>query len=86
MEELIIVFIIYILVAGILSFLTCRRPDLNIVFLSATISFALSFMSTIVILDDVPSAMDVYQGKTVLKHTIVDGVKVDSCVIFRLND
>lgn len=83
METLIIVFIIYFSVAGILSIITFSRPDLNIVFLSATISFALSIIATIAILDDVPSAMDVYQGKTVLKHTIVDGVKVDSCVVFR---
>lgn len=86
MEALIIVFVIYILVAGILSFLTRSQPVLSIIFLSATISFALSFMSTIIILDDVPSAMDVYQEKTVLKYTIVGGVKVDSCVVFKLNN
>lgn len=27
--------------------------------------------------------MDVYQGKTTLEYTIVDGVKVDSCVIWK---
>lgn len=32
-----------------------------------------------------PSAMDVYQGKTTLKYTIVDGIKIDSCVIFKNN-
>lgn len=30
-----------------------------------------------------PSAMDVYQGKTTLKYTIVDSIKTDSCVIFK---
>lgn len=32
-----------------------------------------------------PSAMDVYQGKTTLKYTIVDGIKTDSCVVFKNN-
>ena len=29
--------------------------------------------------------MDVYQGKTTLEYTIVDGVKVDSVVVFKDN-
>ena len=32
-----------------------------------------------------PSAMDVYQGKTAIQYTIVDDVKVDSCVVYRKN-
>lgn len=27
--------------------------------------------------------MDVYQGKTTLEYTIVDGEKIDSCVILK---
>lgn len=34
-------------------------------------------------LEKTPSAMDVYNGKTTLKYTIVDGVKTDSTVIFK---
>lgn len=30
-----------------------------------------------------PSAMDVYAGKTTLQYTIVDGVKIDSIVVFK---
>ena len=30
-----------------------------------------------------PSAMDVYQGKTALQYTIVDGEKIDSVVVFK---
>lgn len=30
-----------------------------------------------------PSAMDVYAGKTTLKYEVVDGVKVDSIVVFK---
>lgn len=29
-----------------------------------------------------PSALDVYQGKTTLEYTIVDGTKIDSVVVF----
>lgn len=29
--------------------------------------------------------MDVYRGKTTLEYTIADGVKKDSCVIFKNN-
>lgn len=32
---------------------------------------------------DKPEAMDVYQGKTTLKYTIVDGEKVDSIVVWK---
>ena len=30
-----------------------------------------------------PRAIDVYQGKTTLKYTIVDGVVTDSVVVFK---
>ena len=36
--------------------------------------------------ETIPSAMDVYQGKTTLEYTIVDGVKVDSVVVFKKNN
>lgn len=32
-----------------------------------------------------PTPMDVYQGKTTLEYTIVDGVKVDSIVVLKKN-
>lgn len=36
------------------------------------------------IIDDPnPTAMDVYKGKTTLEYKVVDGVKVDSVVIFK---
>lgn len=31
----------------------------------------------------IPSAMDVYQGKTTLQYTIIDGEKIDSIVVFK---
>lgn len=30
-----------------------------------------------------PTAMDVYQGKTNLEYKVVDGMKIDSIVVFR---
>lgn len=30
-----------------------------------------------------PTAMDVYQGNTILEKTVVDGEIIDSCVIFK---
>lgn len=30
-----------------------------------------------------PNTMDVYQGKTAIQYTVVDGVKVDSCVVYK---
>jgi hypothetical protein len=33
--------------------------------------------------EDYPTAMDVYQCKTTIKYEVVDGVKVDSVVIFK---
>ena len=32
---------------------------------------------------DYPQAIDVYQGKTTLKYTIIDGVIVDSTVVWK---
>lgn len=32
-----------------------------------------------------PTAMDVYQGKTTLQYTIVNGTKIDSVVVFKKN-
>ncbi len=36
--------------------------------------------------EPIPSALDVYQGKTTLEYTIRDGVKADSIVIFKENN
>lgn len=34
-------------------------------------------------LKDIPTAMDVYQGKTTLEYTVVDSVITDSTVVFK---
>lgn len=40
-------------------------------------------MAIAVSLSKEPMAIDVYQGKTTLKYTIVDGVVTDSVVVFK---
>ena len=32
-----------------------------------------------------PSAIEVYQGKTTLQYTIIDGIKTDSIVVYKIN-
>lgn len=34
-------------------------------------------------INELPSAMDVYQGKTTLQYTIINDVKIDSVVVFK---
>lgn len=36
--------------------------------------------------EEEPTALDVYQGKTTLKYTVVDSTIVDSTVVFRKED
>lgn len=48
------------------------------------IGLILFMLSTDYLIDDsIPSAMDVYRGKTTLKITYVDSVAVDSVVVFK---
>ena len=35
--------------------------------------------------NNMPTALDVYQGKTTLKYEVIDGVKVDSVVVWKEN-
>ena len=39
-------------------------------------------MMIIIIAKNEPSAMNVYQGKTTLEYTVVNGIKTDSTVIW----
>ena len=44
------------------------------------------FLSTLVtsrIYEMKPQAIEVYQGKTTLEYRIVDGVVIDSCVVYK---
>lgn len=43
----------------------------------------LGFAFIFIVLIQEPTAMDLHAGKAVIKYEVVDGVKVDSTVIFR---
>ena len=54
--------------------------------IGASIAFSISFTviySLVGYYHSIPSAMDVYRGKTTLEYKIVDGEVVDSCVIYK---
>lgn len=39
-------------------------------------------MMIIILAKNEPCAMDVYQGKTTLRYTVINGIKMDSTVIW----
>lgn len=52
---------------------------------------SLCFIAEVIFLANIlrtpsPTATDVYQGKTTLEYKVVDGVKIDSIVIFKNNN
>ena len=66
----------------IILFLALIIQDEDVV--QILISFAVVVLFVIIgIAINNPSAMDVYAGKTTMEYTIVDGVKVDSTVVYK---
>lgn len=84
MENVIgIIFILF----GICTLVTMfARADIDffVCCLGGTCAFAVSLF-VLIICDCPPTAMDVYQGKTTLEYIVVDGVKVDSTVVWENN-
>ena len=87
MEWIIIVFILLTAIFYIWNILT---NDKDYRFISALLSTISTIILTSLISSygnrNTPTAMDVYQGKTTLEYKVVDGVKVDSVVIFKNDD
>lgn len=52
----------------------------------AGLFFVLSMVVLADATDSKPTAMDVYQGKTTLQYTVVDSVKVDSVVVWKIKE
>ena len=48
-----------------------------------TTGFAIAWWILLTDISNKPQAIEVYQGKTTLEYKIVDGVVVDSCVVFK---
>ena len=65
-----------------IAFLCCLTSEES---LSSVLGIAFTFGCICYILNSAnePSAMDVYRGKTTLEYTIIDGVKIDSVVVYR---
>jgi hypothetical protein len=84
MEWAIIVFILLTSICYIWNIFT---NDKDYRFISAL----LLVISTVILIGlissyesrNIPTAMDVYQGKTTIEYKVVDDVKVDSVVIFK---
>ena len=63
-----------------------NKPGLCHSLIGASIAFSISYImihSFIGSYYSIPSAIDVYQGKTTLEYTIRDGEIVDSCVVWK---
>lgn len=61
-----------------------NKDTFPVAFMGALVAiFVLSGINILMRLGNQPiSAMDVYQGKTTLKYEVVDGIKVDSTVVW----
>ena len=55
--------------------------DFSILLLFLALGFLIGFETTQAEMQQV-GAMEVYRGNTRLQYTIIDSVKIDSCVIF----
>ena len=77
MEIFFIVTVIFLIV-----FLCCLANEESF---SSILGVAFTFGCVVymIFIVDEPSAMDVYRGKTTLEYTIVDGVKIDSVVVYK---
>lgn len=60
---------------------SCTDDNDEIVLFISCVCFIIGFMCYV--LDDTPTAMDVYKGKTTLEITYRDNVAVDSVVVFK---
>lgn len=59
------------------------KNDIALIFLICASMSVGAVLGIILYADNHITPMDVYQGETTLEYTVVDGVKVDSCVIFK---
>ena len=77
-----------IVLIGLITFLISSSDDDMKTGVYLGVSVAILCILEINIVDDIieepkPTPMDVYQGKTTLEYTIIDGVKIDSIVVFK---
>ena len=83
MENGIAILFILFVICFIATTFTIADSDFFVCCFSATCSFLISLFVILIIYAWTPTAMDVYKGKTTLEYTVVDGVKVDSTVVWK---
>ena len=77
-----------IVLIGLITFLISSSDDDMKTGVYLGVSVAILCILEINIVNDIievpkPTPMDVYQGKTTLEYTIIDGDKIDSIVVFK---
>lgn len=82
-EIAVVLFSLFAICVVIGLLLINKDVEVSTLFVAAGLGFFGSFILVSGLSDSNPTAMDVYKGKTSLEYTVVDGVKVDSCVIFK---
>lgn len=75
----------------LINYISCHDNDAFDIGIWFEISLTILWVIEISIVSNIveeprPTAMDVYQGKTTLEYTIIDGIKVDSIVVFKENN
>ena len=91
MTNLLITLVFLAIIAVFVGVAVCvKEKDIKTFFISAIfVAIVLAIITVIVSISEEaerPTALDVYQGKTTLKYTVVDSVITDSTVIFRKED
>lgn len=61
----------------------CDFEDAFVIWLPCMLASLLIFCVMFLCFDNEPRAIEVYQGKTVLQRTYVDGVLTDSTVVYK---
>lgn len=79
----VIILIILLLTVALVIFLTYKDEYMCSILCSIVGACFILFSIILYVKDDCPTALDVYQNKTTLKITYVDGVPVDSVVVFK---
>lgn len=80
-----ILFILFSICLVVTICFTRADSDSFVCCFGGTCAFLISLLVVAIIYDCTPTAMEVYQGKTTLEYKVVDGVKVDSTVVWKNN-
>ena len=83
MENAIGILFILFSICLVATILIRANSDFFVCCFGGTCAFLISLLVVAIIYDCTPTAMEVYQGKTTIEYTIVDGVKIDSTVVWK---